>query len=204
MTAAEFWEDRYAGRPVWSGKVNSTLADLVAGLPAGSALDLGCGEGGDALWLAEHGWTVTAVDISSAAIERGRAEAVARDAAERITWYAADLTDWRPPEQYDLVSACFLQSPVELARADILRRAAAAVAPGGHLLLVSHAAPPPWASGLQHGHAEFPQPATELALLGQPDAGWQVRIAEVRRRSATGPDGTSAELDDTVVFLRRD
>lgn len=203
MTAAQFWEDRYAGRPVWSGKVNSTMAGLVTGLPAGRALDLACGEGGDALWLAAQGWRVTAVDISSTAIARGRTEAAARGLTDRITWCAADLTDWLPAQEYDLVSACFLQSPVELARGGILRRAAAAVAAGGHLLLVSHAAPPPWASGLQHGHADFPQPDTELDLLGLPDGDWDVRIAEVRTRQATGPDGTAAELDDTVVFLRR-
>jgi len=203
MTAAEFWEERYASRQVWSGKVNQTLADVAGPLPAGRALDLGCGEGGDALWLAASGWTVTAVDISSTAIERGRAVAAERNLAEKIDWVAADLTDWTPTGTYDLVSACFLQSPHELGRGAILRRAAWAVAPGGHLLLVSHAAAPPWASGLQHGHAEFPQPATELQLLGLPASGWEVVVAEVRRRAAVGPDGAAAELDDTVVLVRR-
>jgi len=203
MTAAQFWEERYASRQVWSGKVNATLADVAGVLQAGRALDLGCGEGGDALWLAENGWTVTAVDISSTAIERGRTVAAERGLAERIDWIAADLTDWTPPGNYDLVSACFLQSPLELGRAAIVKRAAGAVAPGGHLLLVSHAAAPPWASGLKHGHADFPQPAGELELLGMPADGWKVEVAEVRRRPATGPDGTPAELDDTVVLVRR-
>lgn len=203
MTAAQFWEERYAGRQVWSGKVNATLASLAAELPLGSALDLGCGEGGDALWLAEQGWMVTAVDISPTAVERGRAVAAERGLADRIDWIAADLTDWVAGNPFDLVSACFLQSPLELQRSAILRRAAEAVAPGGHLLLVSHAAAPPWASQLQHGHHDFPQPASELELLGLPDPGWEVRVAEVRRRPAVGPDGTASELDDTVVFVRR-
>ena len=203
MTAAQFWEERYAGRQVWSGKVNATMAALVAELPTGRALELGCGEGGDAVWLAEQGWQVTAVDISPAAIERGRAAAAERGLAERIEWIAADLSDWAPAGSFDLVTASFLQSPLELERAAILRRAAQAVAPGGRLLLVSHAAAPPWASGLQHGHAEFPQPATELAMLELPASGWDVLTAEVRKRPAVGPDGTAAELDDTVVLVQR-
>lgn len=203
MTAAQFWEERYAGRQVWSGKVNATMAALVAELPTGRALELGCGEGGDAVWLAEQGWQVTAVDISPTAIERGRAAAAERGLAERIEWIAADLSDWAPDGSFDLVTASFLQSPLELERAAILCRAAQAVAPGGRLLLVSHAAAPPWASGLQHGHAEFPQPATELAMLELPADRWDVVIAEVRQRSAVGPDGTAAELDDTVVLVQR-
>ncbi len=203
MTAVQFWEERYAGRQVWSGKVNATMAALVAELPTGRALELGCGEGGDAVWLAEQGWQVTAVDISPTAIERGRVAAAERGLAERIEWIAADLSDWAPDGSFDLVTASFLQSPLELERAGILRRAAQAVAPGGRLLLVSHAAAPPWASGLQHGHAEFPQPATELAMLELPADGWDVVIAEVRQRPAVGPDGTAAELDDTVVLVQR-
>lgn len=203
MTAVQFWEERYAGRQVWSGKVNATMAALVAELPTGRALELGCGEGGDAVWLAEQGWQVTAVDISPTAIERGRVAAAERGLAERIEWIAADLSNWAPDGSFDLVTASFLQSPLELERAGILRRAAQAVAPGGRLLLVSHAAAPPWASGLQHGHAEFPQPATELAMLELPADRWDVVIAEVRQRPAVGPDGTAAELDDTVVLVQR-
>jgi 2-polyprenyl-3-methyl-5-hydroxy-6-metoxy-1,4-benzoquinol methylase len=203
MTAAQFWEDRYAGRQVWSGKVNTALADLVSELPVGRALDLGCGEGGDALWLAERGWTVTAVDISPTAIARGRSMADERGLADQIEWIAADLGEWTTDRHFDLVSACFLQSPLPLERAAILRRAAEAVAPGGSLLLVSHAAAPPWASGLQHGHHEFPQPATEVAALELDGSAWIVQVADVRPRPAIGPDGTAAELRDTVVLVQR-
>ncbi|MCB0912288.1 MAG: class I SAM-dependent methyltransferase, partial [Propionibacteriaceae bacterium] len=152
MGAAEFWEERYAGKPkVWSGRVNPGLVEFASGLPAGRALDLGCGEGGDAVWLARQGWQVTAVDISATAVARGHAAAEAAGVPDdRIRWLAQDLAHWQPEGSYDLVSAFFLQSPMELPRGEVLSRAAAAVAPGGHVLVVSHAAPPPWARGHDH------------------------------------------------------
>lgn len=203
MGAAAFWENRYGGRSqVWSGEVNARLAEFVSELTPGSALDLGCGEGGDAIWLAGRGWSVTAVDISTIAVQRGRAAADALGVGTAISWLARDLADWEPDGRFDLVTASFLQSPVELPRERILTVAGAAVAPGGHLLLVSHAAPPPWATQL-HTHAGgFPTPAGEVAAAGL-DAGWDVLVAEVRPRLATGPDGGPAHLDDTVVWARR-
>jgi SAM-dependent methyltransferase len=207
MTAAEFWEDRYAGRPqVWSGRANPVLADLVGDVPPGRALDLGCGEGGDAIWLALGGWQVTAVDISTIAVERGRL--AAREAGVpdgRIAWQAQDLATWRPEAQYDLVSAFFLHSPVELPRGEILRRAAAAVAPGGRLLVVAHAAPPPWWNPEDHGHRheDLPTPAEELDTLDLRAGEWDVLLAETRPRPATAPDGQPAELLDGVVLVRR-
>ena len=146
------WEDWYAGSaPLWSGRVNATTADVVATLPVGEALDLGCGEGGDAVWLAEQGWRVTAVDVSATAVARGAAGAEQRGVAERIDWHAHDLASWRTERAFDLVTASFLHSDVELPRAEILRRAAGRLRPGGHLLLVSHVFEsdgdvPPWAS----------------------------------------------------------
>lgn len=204
-TPVDFWERRYAERPqIWSGRANHMLVDLAADLAPGRALDVGCGEGGDALWLAERGWQVTAVDIATTALARGRAAAAAAGIPEdRIDWRATDLAAWRPTDSYDLVCAFFLQSPVALDRAAILRTAATAVAPGGLLLLVSHAAPPPWSKHLQaHAH-EMPQPADELAALDLDPGLWQILIAEVRQRPATGPDGQDAVLDDTVILARR-
>lgn len=205
MTTADFWEQRYASAQVWSGRVNQTLADVARGLVVGSALDLGCGEGGDAIWLARSGWHVTAVDISTTALERGRAAAeAARVPSGRIEWVAADLASWQPTAAYDLVSACFLQSPVSLPRTEILRRAAAAVAPGGSLLIISHAEPPPWAGEHhRHQHADFVGPAEEVAALGLDSRDWDVVLAEVRERDAVGPDGASARLKDSVVRARR-
>ena len=207
-----FWEHRYAeSQQVWSGRVNQVMAEVAGGLTAGRALDLGCGEGGDSLWLAQQGWDVTGVDISTTAIDRARtAAAAAGIPAERLHLVAADLGTWHPETEFDLVSACFLQSPVTLDRSQILRSAAANIANGGHLLVVSHAAPPPWASGLSgheghggHEHATFLTPQEEVAALGLPEADWEPVIVETRRRTATGPDGKPAVLDDAVVLLRR-
>ena len=119
-TAAEYWQNRYLGSGrSWSGNVNAALEREVAGLSPGTALDLGSGEGGDALWLARNGWRVTAVDIAPAALAIG---AAAQQPGDTITWVAADLSEWHPPIEYDLVTACFLHSTVDLPRERILRR----------------------------------------------------------------------------------
>lgn len=209
---AEFWERRYSeAGPVWSGRVNRALADAVADLPPGRSLDLGCGEGGDVVWLAERGWEATGIDLSPTAAARGRAAAVDRGLPDgRTRFVAADLVDWtaRPAEidgsdrPFDLVSASFLQSPVQLPRERILRAAADRVAPGGHLVLISHAEPPSWARG-GHGPAQFPSPESELAALDLDPAEWEVVRADVVERDATRPDGEPAVLSDTVVIVRR-
>ena len=197
-----FWEDRYASADrVWSGKVNHALVQVVSDLAPGRVLDLGCGEGGDAIWLALQGWHATGVDISETAV--GRATAAARAAGlgeDQIRFVAANLATWSSDEGYELVTASFLQSPVELPRTDILHRIAQQVAPGGRLLVVAHAAMPPWGRSEAHHH-EFVSPSDEVASLGLD--GWVTEIAEIRSREATGPNGEQATLEDTVVLLRR-
>ena len=135
--AATFWESHYRQREqIWSGNPNPQLVSEAIGLTPGKALDVGCGEGADAHWLAERGWQVTAVDISTVAIQRGAARAAERGAAvaQRIEWLVADITHWTPAEaRYDLVSAQYFQLP-KAPREVIFRRLAAAVAPGGTLL----------------------------------------------------------------------
>lgn len=201
----DYWEERYAGsQRIWSGRPNVMLVELAGPLAPGRALDLGCGEGADPIWLAGRGWQVTAVDISATAVRRGAAAAAAAGIAEgRIGWIADDLATWSDEGPYDLVSAFFLQSPVRLPRSAILARAAQRIAPGGHLLVVSHAAPPPWATQLHAEHAEFRSPEEEIAALELPQDEWDVIVAETRRRPATDPEGRPAELDDAVVMLRR-
>ncbi|MGX9899570.1 SAM-dependent methyltransferase [Arthrobacter sp. SA17] len=103
-------------------------------LPA-APLDLGCGEGADAIWLAQHGWSVTGVDVSAVALERAAAHAA--DAGCLVEWIRQDLADWVPEQEYDLVSAQFLHSDV-MAWQDVLRPAVTAVRPGGTLLIVGH------------------------------------------------------------------
>jgi SAM-dependent methyltransferase len=207
VTEAEtFWNDRYAERAqIWSGRPNTALVTEVEGLAPGRALDLGCGEGGDSVWLAEHGWRVTAVDIAANAVARGRDAAATRGIDEgRIGWLVEDLATWTPPGPYDLVSACFLHSPVDFPRTEVLRRAAAALAPGGHLLVVGHSEPPPWS---RHRHEDddhrFLTPAEEVAELALDPSAWETVVCESRTRDAVGPDGEQATLDDSIVLLRR-
>ncbi|MGP7959805.1 class I SAM-dependent methyltransferase [Sanguibacter sp. A247] len=201
---AEFWEELYTeeGRR-WSGRVNASTADVVRGLAPGRSLDLGCGEGGDVVWCARNGWEATGVDISPTAIARGEAAAAADGLGERTHFVVADLATWAPATAFDLVTASFFQSPVELSRGEILRRVAASIAPGGHLVVVSHAAAPPWMTAKHEGHGTFPTPESEVAEIALDPATWTVIVAEVRRRAAVGPDGAEAELDDSVVVLRR-
>jgi SAM-dependent methyltransferase len=136
-----YWEDRY-GAPglAWSGDPNPVLVAEVTPLAPGRALDIGSGEGGDALWLAMRGWSVTGVDIAINALEKARArtESIDASAAARIDWQQHDLTEWAPePKVYDLVSSQFMHLP-EPARSELFRSLAAAVAPGGTLLIVGH------------------------------------------------------------------
>lgn len=204
-TAAEHWEARYAqAERVWSGRVNRVLAEVASGLPVGRALDLGCGEGGDAVWLAQQGWAVTGVDLSPTAVERGRAAAAAAGIDERkLRLEAADLATWSAADDFDLVSASFLQSPVVIPRERILRQAAGFVAPGGHLLVVAHAGPPSWADAeLAHAHP-FPTPEGDLAALALGAEHWETIVCETREREATAPDGTPGTLIDSVVHVRR-
>lgn len=207
-TARDWWEARYAERDgIWSGRVNAVLADVVAGLPSGGgrALDLGCGEGGDVVWLAEQGWTVTGVDLSQTAVDRADRAARSAGVAGRTRFVAADLATWSPApdERFDLVTASFLQSwPVGIPRDAILHRATTAVAPGGHLLVTAHAAPPHRDVPEEMRSYRFPTPEQDLAAL-RLDDGWDVLVAEGRPRSATGPDGERHETVDSVVLVRR-
>ncbi len=197
-----YWEEKYGSQEgVWSGHANAALSAVAAGLTPGRALDLGAGEGGDALWLAERGWTVTGVDVSPTALARAEVAAERASLRDRLTWVAADLEEWVPDDTYDLVVACFLQSPIALRRAEILRRAAQWLTVGGHLLVVAHAAAPPWSD---HAHdMVFPTPADDLEALDLPEDSWEVVIAEVRDRQTYCPDGTPATLRDGVLVVRR-
>ncbi|TGO04203.1 Thioredoxin reductase [Serinibacter arcticus] len=204
------WEERYgeSAAPQWTGHVNASLGDVAAAWEPGAALDLGAGEGGDALWLAGRGWEVTAVDISATALERGRAAAQERG-VEGVTWVQGDLVAWQPQQTYDLVSAQFLQDWEAFPREQVLRRAMGAVERGGRLVLVSHASmtprvPPADGDQGHHGpgHHAMPTLDDELATLGLPDHGWVVETAEVRRREVVR-DGETWDLGDNVVVARR-
>ncbi|WP_382310148.1 class I SAM-dependent methyltransferase [Herbiconiux sp. UC225_62] len=195
--ATAFWEGRYRERDqIWSGRPNQALVDVVEPLAVtpGRALDLGSGEGADSIWLAEQGWQVTGVDISATALARAGVHASDRGVAERIDWVQADLATWIPSPGYDLVSACFLHSPVAFPREEVLRRAAAAVAPAGYLLVVGHASFPPWsrhadndeadeaAPGHAHAHARDESRGHEHDDAGEAAPGHADEYDESRRR----------------------
>ena len=202
--AVDFWEERYAeAGPVWSGHANEALRATVADLTPGRALDLGCGEGGDALWLAAHGWQVLGVDISPTAVTRARdAAAAAGLGPEQARFEVADLSAWEPAEDCDLIAASFLHSPAALPREDIVRTMARHVAPGGHLALITHSAPPAGAAH-DHGHERFPGPEDALAELALPESQWETVLAQVRPRQHPARPGSPGFTDDVVLLLRR-
>jgi SAM-dependent methyltransferase len=199
----EHWEARYGERErIWSGRVNAQLPELVAGLPAGRALDLGCGEGGDAMWLAEHGWQVKAVDISETALGRAADEARERGVLDRIEFEPHDLSDSFPDGRFDLVSAQFLHSFVRLERPQILRNAADALDPGGVLVIVDHGAAPPFSKNVPHDHP-FPSAEEVIDGLDLAPGDWERVRVDAVDREATGPDGQQVTLQDNVIVLRR-
>jgi SAM-dependent methyltransferase len=201
----EFWDDRYRSHPLlWSGNPNPHLVAEAEGLTPGKALDAGAGEGADAIWLAGRGWQVTAVDISSVALERAaeNADQAGPDIAERISWCQGDLNNWEPPRSaYDLVSTQYLHVPLD-ARVALFDRLASAVVPGGTLLIVGH-----HPSDLQ---TTMPRPqAPELFFTGDDVAGqldpaeWDIVTNDAAEHAATDPEGRAVTIHDTVFCARR-
>jgi len=192
----EFWDERYGSADrIWSGQPNVQLVTQIADLPPGDALDVGCGEGADAIWLASRGWRVTAVDVSAVALDRGgrQAAAAGEEVAARITWEQRDLLSWDPgTERFDLVSAQFMHLPRP--DQDLMHtRLAAAVRPGGTLLVVGHL------HSELHAHiAPRFRPADDIAASLAP-ADWQVIVATAIERPGTGPDGEQVVLSDSVL-----
>ncbi len=194
LGAEQFWEDHYRRRGrVWSGRPNPVLVHVVGDLRPGRALDLGCGEGGDAIWLALRGWLVRAVDVSVTALDRAAADAATAGVADRIDFQRHDLADAFPAGTFDLVSAQYLHSPIEFPRVRVLRQAAGAVAPGGLLLIVDHASvrPGSWAE---------PEETLEPLELN-PDE-WHTEKLESREREHTEPNGQVTTRTDNIIAVR--
>jgi SAM-dependent methyltransferase len=201
----EAWDERYRSRDaLWSGKPNPSLVSETSNLSPGVALDAGAGEGADAIWLAGRGWVVTAVDISAVALERAAAHAAQRGAGltGRIEWRHADLTSWDTGAAgFDLVSLQYLHLLPEPRNA-VFTRLAAAVAPGGTLLIVGH-----HPSDLQTTVPRPPLPelfftgADVLALLDP--AEWTVVTNAALPRSVTDPNGDQVTIHDTVLRAAR-
>jgi thioredoxin reductase/2-polyprenyl-3-methyl-5-hydroxy-6-metoxy-1,4-benzoquinol methylase len=202
MFTENAWEERYRGKnAIWSGRPNPVLVTEVSTTTAGRALDVGCGEGADAVWLARRGWEVTAVDISTVALERAAGHAAEAGVAEKITFRHADLQKDPAGDGYDLVSAHFMHLPPE-PRRELYTRLAAAVAPGGTLLVVGHH-PSDLATFV--GRMHFPDmlfTAEEIAAL-LPADGWKVVTAEARPRPGTDPEGRAITIHDAVLVAQR-
>ncbi|HET6856212.1 MAG TPA: class I SAM-dependent methyltransferase, partial [Streptomyces sp.] len=156
--AITFWDGVYAARPAATDpQPNAQLAAWVADLPPGDVLDLGCGDGGDALWLARRGWRVTAVDVSAVAVERLTGLALAYGLGDRVAAERHDLRTTFPHGAFDLVCAHYLHTPLDLDRAAVLRAAAHALRKGGRLLVVDHGSTAPW-SWNQDPDVQYPSP----------------------------------------------
>jgi SAM-dependent methyltransferase len=180
------------------------LAPEATELPPGTALDIGCGEGADAVWLAARGWRVTAVDFAATALQRAAAGAAAagEEVAARIEWVRADVSQWTPePGSFDLVSAQFMHLPTEQRRA-LFARLADAVRPGGQLLLVGHDF-----SDIAAGAHRPPEPERFFTAAEVADsldlATWEVLVAEARPRPAHQHEGEHIDVHDAVVRARR-
>lgn len=204
------WDQRYQESDrIWSGEVNTALADIAATLTPGTALDLGSGEGADVIWLAEHGWAATGVDLSSVAVQRAQQTAQQRGLpAELANFTVVDLSTWESTTTYDLVTNAFLHSHADFDRAAVLQSARRWVAPGGYMLTISHATFPPWAKGQEedrasHGGHEETTPESELKLLQLDPSEWTVELADIRPKQVIGPEGHHVTLEDTVVLVRR-
>ena len=196
-----FWDERYrSADQVWSGRPNATLVSEAAGLAPGRALDIGAGEGADAIWLAERGWDVVAVDISSVALERGRRRAEVVGVADRITWVHTDvLVDDLPVGPFDLVASHY----THLASADrtaLFSRCFDAVAPAGTVLIVAH-----HPSDLDTPIRRPPRPElfyTAEEIAAQVGEDFTVLVCDARPR-VVDHHGESIEIRDTVFVAQR-
>jgi SAM-dependent methyltransferase len=195
---AQAWNERYAARElVWSAEPNRFVAEVVGPLPPGRALDLACGEGRNAIWMAEQGWRVSAVDFSDVAVAKGKELAERRrepsGAPLDVDWRCADVTRWQPPARaFDLGLLGYRQLPADDLAAG-LARARAALAPGGRLLVIGHAR-----RNLDEGvggpqdPAVLYEPEDVLASLERVTAGAE----GARSGSQGGGDGEEAEVVD--------
>jgi len=201
----EAWDERYRSKDaLWSRHPNPHLVAQAGELPPGHALDVGAGEGADAIWLADRGWHVIAVDLSTVALERASAHAdqAGEDIAGRIDWVHGDVTSWDPgPGRYDLVSVQYVHLPPARRKA-MLENLARAVAPGGSLLMVCH-----HPSDLQ---TTVPRPnMPELFVTGDDIAAeldpgqWAIITNAAPGRTVTDPEGHEVTVHDTVLRAMR-
>jgi SAM-dependent methyltransferase len=205
MFSQEFWDERYGSADrIWSGNPNPHLVAAASPLSAGTALDVGCGEGADVIWLASQGWQATGVDVSAVALDRAARQAALAGAqiAGRISWQQADVLSWTPPARhFDLVSAQFMQLPATPLES-LHRRLAEAVRPGGVLLIVGHHPSDLDTSIGRPHHPGLMFTAEQIAAWLDPGE-WSITIAAAPAREAVDPDGASVTIHDAVLQASR-
>ena len=194
----EDWDERYRTEElIWKADPNRFLVEDLDALVPGRALDLACGEGRNAVWLASKGWHVTGVDFSRAGLAKARR--LATDRGVEVTWVEADVVEWQPsPASFDVVVVMYLHLPSEQRR-QTLSRAAAALAPGGTLLVVGHDA-----SNLLHGTGGPQDPAV---LFGPEEiveelSGLQIERAERVTGTVVTDAGEATAFDALVRAVR--
>lgn len=201
--ARQYWENRYQNSPrPWTGRPNAILARWVDDLTPGTALDLGCSEGNSAVWLAAQGWNVTGADISATALTRAEQHAAEAGVSGQTDFQQHDLEQTFPAGQFSLVYALYLQSPLAFQRDLVLRKAAAAVEPGGLLLVIEHASAPSW--HVQSMHYPTVQQALETIELDLDH--WEIVFQATPEREVTeltGPNGEVGLVRDNILALRR-
>ncbi len=194
------WEERYAAdEQMWSGRPNPGLVDEASRLTPGTALDVGCGEGGDVIWLAQQGWRATGADFSARGLAKAAGHADDAGVGERCDWWQVDARTFEPGgREFDLVTTHYLHPP-DGRIVEIVGRLAGAVAPGGHLLVVGHE-PSEHFTQLSEARRGAMWYAEELPA-GLPD-GFEVVVCEQRTR-LHGHDGEQVEVGDSVLLARR-
>lgn len=194
------WDARYREKEwLWTAEPNRFLVECVSDLTPEGALDLACGEGRNAVWLAERGWSVTAVDWSAVAIARGRS--LAEERGVDVEFVEADVLEWEPGEgSVDLAVVVYLQIPSP-GREEVWRAAASAVRRGGRLVIIGHDS-----SNLIDGYGGPQDPNvlyTVADIVAALDgSGLSVERAELVRRPVEADDGMRVALDNVVVGTR--
>jgi SAM-dependent methyltransferase len=192
------WDERYgASELVWGAGPNRFLVDEVTDLRPGTALDVACGEGRNAIWLASIGWQVVGVDFSAVGLEKARQLATRQGVT--VEWVLADVTTWEPPGTYDLVAVMYLHLPEDL-RHGVWARMARAVAPGGTFLVVGHDL-----ANLSEGFGGPQDPAVLYGpgdVVGDIAPALTIEKAERVRRPVSTPEGEASAID-VLVRARR-
>lgn len=197
-----FWNTHYSRQSARSnGQPSRALARFAADRAPGTSLDLGCSRGDDVLWLARQGWKATGVDVSDIVLGYAHENAERAGLSDAVHFAQCDLANAFPSGRFDLVSASFLQTPLDFPRLKVLRQAAFAVSPGGLLLVAEHGSYAPWQWGDPNNP---PPPAREKhAELELRNDHWrEVFVGEVRRE-ARGPSGQTADVLDSIIAIER-